>query len=321
MEKISIIVPVYQAKEYLQSCVDSILAQNDDAWELLLIDDASTDGSGLLCDKLAAIYPQIRAVHAEHGGAAAARNLGVKEASGSLIAFIDSDDTVEPDYLSCLRGGLAAYDAQIAVCAHTAQPGNAKTKVYRKGDALPALLYQEHFMSVPWGMLSQKRLWDTVSFPEGTEAEDMGTIYRLFMAADTVVWIPKLCYHYLQHSSSTVYATTASRRIAYYGHSREMVKQIRRLKPEYTEAAFCRHFSICAQALSETPVNRGGRFLQRLYKDMELLAPGVAKDGKARTINRGAAALSKLSPRLVHILLRGWYRIKIWRMKHGSVKD
>ena len=313
MDKISVIIPVYQAKEYLQGCVDSILAQTDREWELLLIDDASTDGSGLLCDKLAAIYPQIRAVHCEHGGAAAARNRGVKEAKGSLIAFIDSDDTVTPDYLEYLRGLLAAHDARIAVCAHTPQPGNAKTVVYKKGEALPALLYQQHFMSVPWGMLSDKKLWDTVSFPEGTEAEDMGTIYRLFMAADTVVWGPKLCYHYLQHSSSTVYATTASRRIAYYGHSREMVKQIRKLRPEYTEAAFCRHFSICAQALSETP-------LKRLYKDMKLLAGSVSGDAKARTINRGAAALTKLSPRLVHILLRGWYNMKIWRMKHGSDK-
>lgn len=320
MEKISIIVPVYQAKEYLQSCVDSILAQSDKGWELLLIDDASTDGSALLCDRLAAMYPQIRAVHCEHGGAAAARNRGVKEAGGSLIAFIDSDDTVDKDYLEYLRALLAANDAQIAVCAHTPQPRDAKTVVYRNGEALPALLYQQHFMSVPWGMLSKRQLWDSVSFPEGTEAEDMGTIYRLFMAADTVVWGPKAAYHYLQHSSSTIYSTSSSRRIAYFKHSREMVKTIRSLRPEYTKAAVSRHFSTCAQDLSETPLNSREGFLRRLYKDMKQLAPRVADDSSARTINRGAALIAKLSPRLVHALLRSWYRIKIWRMDHGSDK-
>lgn len=96
---VSIVVPVYRAESYLAACVDSILTQSVGDFELLLIDDGSPDNSGALCDGYAKRDERVRAIHKENGGVSSARNLGIEQAKGRYIVFIDSDDYVSPDYL------------------------------------------------------------------------------------------------------------------------------------------------------------------------------------------------------------------------------
>lgn len=113
---ISIIVPVYNAEKYLKRCIDSILAQTYSDWELILVDDGSTDLSGKICDEYANNDNRIKVVHKHNGGASSARNKGLDIAEGGYIAFIDADDYVEESYLSkfvenigkadLLQGGL-----------------------------------------------------------------------------------------------------------------------------------------------------------------------------------------------------------------------
>lgn len=104
---VSVIVPVYKAEAYLRQCVDSILAQSMPDFELLLINDGSPDGSGAICDGYEARDTRVRAVHKENGGVSSARNLGIEQAKGRYIVFIDSDDYVGPDYLKELLAGEA----------------------------------------------------------------------------------------------------------------------------------------------------------------------------------------------------------------------
>ena len=96
---ISIITPVYNAEKYLRCCIDSIIAQTFTDFELLLIDDGSKDKSGAICDEYAAKDARIRVFHKENGGVSSARNLGLDNAKGEWITFIDSDDWVKQDYL------------------------------------------------------------------------------------------------------------------------------------------------------------------------------------------------------------------------------
>lgn len=112
--RISVIVPVYNAEAYLRQCVESILRQTDEDWELLLIDDGSTDGSTALCAELSARDRRIILYRQENAGVSAARNTGIRRATGAFLCFVDADDWVEPDYLAVLRRTLG--DAQIAVC-------------------------------------------------------------------------------------------------------------------------------------------------------------------------------------------------------------
>ena len=92
MPEISVIVPVYRARDFLQKCTDSILAQTFSDLELLLIDDGSPDDSGALCDRIAQTDPRVRVFHQENGGVSAARNLGLAQAAGTWLAFADADD-------------------------------------------------------------------------------------------------------------------------------------------------------------------------------------------------------------------------------------
>lgn len=98
--KVSIIVPVYNVANYLAKCIDSILAQDEQKWELILVDDGSSDGSGQICDNYAAADHRITVVHKQNEGVSIARNLGISMAQADKICFIDSDDWVEPHYLS-----------------------------------------------------------------------------------------------------------------------------------------------------------------------------------------------------------------------------
>lgn len=95
--KISIIVPVYNSSKYLRSCIDSILKQSLSDWELILVNDGSTDDSGEICDEYAVKYPAIRVIHKENAGVSEARNTGLVAATGEYVGFVDSDDTIRPE--------------------------------------------------------------------------------------------------------------------------------------------------------------------------------------------------------------------------------
>mgnify|MGYP002511105663 CR=1 FL=1 len=113
---ISVIVPVYQVSKYIRECVDSLLCQTYRRLEIILVDDGSTDGSGEICDSYAKEDDRIRVIHQENRGLSAARNTGLDYASGEYVAFVDSDDYVEPAYIEELYRLIVEYRADIAAC-------------------------------------------------------------------------------------------------------------------------------------------------------------------------------------------------------------
>lgn len=124
---ISVIVPVYKAEKYLHRCVDSILAQSYTDFELLLINDGSPDNSGAICDEYAAKDSRVRVFHKENGGVSSARNLGLDNAKGEWISFVDSDDWIESNYFASF---MDACDADMVVCSVKSSDGF----IWRVGD-------------------------------------------------------------------------------------------------------------------------------------------------------------------------------------------
>ena len=116
MPRLSIIVPVYQAKEYLEKCINSILEQSFVDFELILVDDGSKDASGTICDEYAKRDKRIRVIHKENGGLSDARNTGIKLANSDYLMFVDSDDYIEKNMLECLYKNIIEKDSDIAVC-------------------------------------------------------------------------------------------------------------------------------------------------------------------------------------------------------------
>ncbi len=330
MEKkplISVVIPVHNAENTLDVCIQSVEMQEFKEYEIILVDDGSTDQSGIICDTRAEENENIRVFHTENRGAAAARNYGVRQARGEAIAFIDSDDTVSEIYLSYLWELMQEYGSEIAVCSYDkvydgnkvieVDVGEDEVRFCISGeDAVECLLYQKYFLSVPWGMISKKELWDKVQFPEDTKAEDMGTIYKLFAAADKVAYGSESEYQYYQRKSNTMFSTCDERNQDYYKHCREMITYVKANLPSCRKAAVSRFFSACFQILSETPMDEGHeKMVRQIYRDIRKMQNTVLLDSRAKTRNRMAALLSLVSISLMHRMLRAYYilnrRIKL----------
>ena len=153
---ISIITPVYKVEAYLPRCVDSILNQSFQDFELILVDDGSPDQSGMICDRFAEEDNRIRVIHQVNGGAAAARNTGLDAASGEWITFVDSDDWVHPDYLRLLFETACLNDTDVSVCKY--QTVSEQSDEFAIGEAQLSFATKESYWigdrmgaTVPWG--------------------------------------------------------------------------------------------------------------------------------------------------------------------------
>lgn len=153
--EISVIVPVYNTEKYLRRCVDSILAQTYTDFELLLVDDGSTDGSGAICDEYAALDPRVRVFHKPNGGVSSARNFGLDHARGQWITFADSDDKMCEAHLEDLAK-YSQYDfrANDYRCnndelPHDSLPDKNYSEEVEIGECI-ATYFNQHFR-MPWG--------------------------------------------------------------------------------------------------------------------------------------------------------------------------
>lgn len=168
---ISVIIPVYNVAKYLPQCMDSLLAQQGACFEAILIDDGSTDGSGDICEKYAKLDPRVSVIHKENGGVASARNIGMDNARGRFLSFLDPDDYLEPDALRILwnaqqksgsdftRGGhRTVFDEEYPKNSLTKidSPQQPRTWLYyvEEENGLPAL----HYIGGCWAALLKAEL-------------------------------------------------------------------------------------------------------------------------------------------------------------------
>ena len=218
---ISVIIPVYNTKQYLQSCLDSILSQTYTDLEILFIDDGSTDGSAQLLDAFAARDRRIRVIHQENGGVCAARNRGIEEARGDYLSFIDSDDTLEPDMYEILIKCIREYDVDIAHCSYNrvtngiVKPiGNSgQVSLQSREEALRCLLTGKLFVGSCWTKLYAHRLFEAVRFPSGIRTnEDMLVNFQAFSQVEKSVFIDVCKYNYLTSETSSCIRTPQRKR-------------------------------------------------------------------------------------------------------------
>lgn len=203
---ISVIVPVYKVERYLRQCIDSILNQTYRDLEILLIDDGSPDRCGEICEEYARKDDRIRFFHMENNGLSAARNLGLREAKGDYIGFVDSDDWIEPDMYENLLKQLEGNEADISVCGVWKEYRETKCDysicegVYIGSDAIRVLICQ--LTSGVWNRLYKKDCWTGIFFPEKHVYEEIATSYKVFLQAHSISCMPKQFYHYRMRAGS-----------------------------------------------------------------------------------------------------------------------
>ena len=212
MERIavSVIVPIYNTRPFLEECVRSILNQQfSEPFEVLLVDDGATDGCDVLCDELAAQDRRIRVFHQENQGLSGARNTGIDAARGRYYAFVDADDVVHPGYLQALYDACETHDAYMAICAvedvnedGTSQDPPeytlpAETGVFVGKDLLNRFYAPNGtYYTVAWNKLYRAEVWKLLHYPEGRLHEDDFVAHRLFWRCDKVVCLDAPLYNY-----------------------------------------------------------------------------------------------------------------------------
>lgn len=220
---ISVIIPVYNAQPYLRACVSSVLAQTYPDLQILLIDDGSTDGSGALCDALAAADSRIQVIHQPNRGVSAARNAGLDAARGDLISFIDADDTLDPDMYEFLVGLMEEHQADIAHCAYRHIVGEEVRLVHdtkqlhpqSHDEALQCLVGSRLFVGSLWNKLYRREILARIRFDETIKInEDILYNYYAFQNARRSVFADVAKYNYIAHKTSSACFVTADIRKA-----------------------------------------------------------------------------------------------------------
>ena len=209
--KFSVVIPVYNVKDYLEKCVKSVVAQHCDDYEVLLVDDGSTDGSGELCDTLTALAPErIRVIHKPNGGLGDARNVGMEHACGDYLVFLDSDDYIDETMLEELSVKIDETHADIITFGfHVDQEGDTSKIII---DPLPEdrvfILKDtpELLLALPnaWNRIYNREFFikSGIRYPGRVWFEDIRTTMKLFALADSVVSVHRPYYYYLVRQNS-----------------------------------------------------------------------------------------------------------------------
>ena len=222
-EKISVIVPVYNVEAYLERCVESILQQTYAHFELILINDGSTDSSGQICDHLASQYENIKVYHIENAGVSNARNMGIQLATGSWVTFIDSDDFVTQDYLATLASAVEGLNVGfvIAPLHHIKNgivtdipPHSGKTELWSTEETMKELLMTTRTSFFPVAKLFKRDLLAYEKFNTNYHlAEDALFLTELLLKTRcSCVFIDKPVYYYDHREES---ATTSVNRYVF----------------------------------------------------------------------------------------------------------
>ena len=222
-EKISVIVPVYNVETYLERCVESILQQTYAHFELILINDGSTDSSGMICENLASRHENIKVYHLENAGVSNARNTGIKLATGAWITFIDSDDFVTQDYLATLASAVEGLNVGfvIAPLHHIKNgivtdlpPHSGKTELWSTEETMKELLMTTRTSFFPVAKLFKRDLLADEKFNTNYHlAEDALFLTELLLKTRcSSVFIDKPIYYYDHREGS---ATTSVNRYVF----------------------------------------------------------------------------------------------------------
>ena len=259
---ISIVVPIYNVEKYLERCLDSILTQNYQNVQIILVNDGATDDSGLICDRYLKLDNRIEVIHKTNGGLSDARNYGIDRARGEYITFIDSDDYVDSEYISYLYDCISNNQCDISVCSYSVVKNGKITDigssfsncVLTPDQAISRMLCDEGFTVSACAKMYRRALFDDVRYPVGKLCEDNGTTYKLFLKANSVFYGKNSHYYYCVRSNSIMTSVFNWKKLDLIeltdGMSTDVLKKYKQLKEAVIRRQLYVRLSVLRQAIT-----------------------------------------------------------------------
>ncbi|WP_053074986.1 glycosyltransferase family 2 protein [Ornithinibacillus californiensis] len=214
--EISIIVPIYNLEYLLPKCINSILAQSYSNFELILVNDGSTDNSGEICDEYAKEDNRIVVIHKENGGVASCRNTGIEIARGNYIGFVDNDDYINKYMFELLFENAIKFSSEIVVCDYQRIPEEEyidtekynqdyDVQHYNNLEALNEIYYQNAGTFIyPWNKLYRKEVFNNVVYEHGNPFDDESVVHKILFKSTKITYIKLPLYYYVTRKGSMV---------------------------------------------------------------------------------------------------------------------
>lgn len=248
--KISVIVPVYKVEPYLDQCVESVVNQTYRDLEIILVDDGSPDACPAMCDAWAARDGRIRVIHTSNGGAARARNVGLRQARGEYIGFADSDDILHPEMYQKLLHALEETESDIAECSYTVfqnddmafSEGDAgEISRYTPEEAMYLHVADRFFRQIIWNKL-YRRVCIQEPFVEGKLIDDEFWTYRALGRAKSLARTDETLYGYRQQPESVMHRRFSAARLQALEAKRQRLLYLEERFPKVLPQARCNYY-------------------------------------------------------------------------------
>lgn len=310
MQLISVIVPVYNAADYLRECIDSILGQAGVELEVILVNDCSTDGSEVIChDYEARNQGVVRVFDCGHRGLSASRNTGIRASRGDCICFVDADDVLFPGALKHMADILENTSCGVVSAQMTRNPDSVCTDgsvaICGAEEAVKSLLYQR---SAPCGSASaklyRKSIFDNCTewFADGRYYEDLEIMPRLFMAAGKIAVSPRTVYYYRPNQASFINTWSESRKDVLWATER-VSNFVAANIPTAVKAADARRFSATFNMFVLGLKNRDIELAGHCWAEIRRLRLQMLCDRNVRFKNKLGALLSLFGRRVASFFI------------------
>lgn len=308
-ELVSIIIPIYNVQKYLKKCLDSVINQKYKNLEIILINDGSTDNSLDIAINYKNTDKRIKLFSQTNQGLSAARNTGLKNATGKYITFVDSDDYITPDYVSYMYDLLKRnnFKSSLAICSlmnifeksgKQVNMGNGLECTLSGKECIKKMCYQDLVDTCAYAKLGSRELYKNFSFPTGKVFEDIGTTYKLFEKCKTVECGFKPKYYYYIRSNSITTRKFDNSKLNLIEMTDKMAKDVIQFYPDLSKAVLRRQVYSRFSTLNQTLEAKKSSNIKRIQRN---LIDYIKKNGKQIVSDPNVSKRDKLAYIILNI--------------------
>lgn len=324
---VSVIVPVYNTRQYLGQCLDSIINQTYKNLEIILVDDGSTDGSENMCDEYARNDSRIKVIHKKNGGQSDARNAGIDQSQGVYLSYVDSDDFIHKSQIEIMVNIAIAKAVPMVMCGYQKFVDGRERKIdfrtdyiprddciyrYASRDAVLRMLYRKKLSMYSCGNLYDRELFKTLRFPKGKVFEDVPTTWGVMKQVDNIAYADFPLYFYRQRMGSTVHTQYSHKKMDQVYTARDIMNEVVG-DHELYKAAVSKYFFCLADIYAQVD-NKHKSDKVFLKKELKKYGKTVKKDRNNGLLIRMLSFLGDINILFIRVLGKAYKSYKSYNV-------